>query len=45
MTALGVARLGDGALLAASGADLVVTSFDDVAIDQMAQGRLRPRAA
>lgn len=45
MVALGVARLGDAALLRAAGADLVVASLDDVALDELAQGRLRGRAA
>jgi beta-phosphoglucomutase-like phosphatase (HAD superfamily) len=45
MTALGIARLGDAAGLRAAGADLVVTSLDDVAIDALAEGRLRRRAA
>jgi beta-phosphoglucomutase len=40
MTALGVARLRDAALLRAAGADLVVTSLDEIAIDEMADGRL-----
>jgi beta-phosphoglucomutase len=45
MAALGIARLGDAGLLRAAGADLVVTSLDDVAMDELAQGRLRGRAA
>ena len=40
MTGLGVARLGDAASLRAAGADLVVTSLDDVAIDALIDGRL-----
>jgi beta-phosphoglucomutase len=40
MTALGVARLQDAAQLREAGADLVVTSLDDVAIDDLADGRL-----
>jgi beta-phosphoglucomutase len=40
MAALGVARLGDEALLRAAGADLVVTSLDEVAVAELAQGRL-----
>ncbi len=40
MAALGVARLGDAATLASAGADLVVTSLDDIALDGLAQGRL-----
>lgn len=43
MAALGVARLGDADVLKAAGADLVVTSLDDVAIDDLAAGRLRSR--
>jgi beta-phosphoglucomutase len=44
MTALGVARLGDAIGLRAAGANLVVTSLDDIAIDALAKGRLRQRA-
>lgn len=40
MAALGVARLGDEELLARAGADLVVTTLDDVALDALAEGRL-----
>lgn len=40
MTALGVARLGDEASLRAAGADLVVTSLDEIAIGELAEGRL-----
>jgi beta-phosphoglucomutase len=40
MVALGVARQHDTALLHAAGADLVVTSLDDVALDELAAGRL-----
>ena len=40
MTALGVARLEDAAGLRAAGADLVVTSLDEIAIDQLVDGRL-----
>ncbi len=43
MAALGVARLDDQALLAAAGADLVVTTLDDVSLDGLAEGRLRER--
>ena len=43
MTALGVARLGDAELLVAAGADLVVTSLDEVAIDDLGDGRLGRR--
>jgi beta-phosphoglucomutase len=45
MLALGVARLDDAAGLLAAGADLVVTSLDDVSIDELAAGRLLRRAA
>jgi beta-phosphoglucomutase len=45
MTGLGVARLGDAALLRAADADLVVTSLDEIAIDELAAGRLRRRPA
>lgn len=40
MAALGVARLDDEALLAEAGADLVVTTLDDVAIAALAAGKL-----
>jgi len=40
MAALGIARLGDAALLQAAGADLVVTNLDDVAVDRLVHGRL-----
>jgi beta-phosphoglucomutase-like phosphatase (HAD superfamily) len=40
MAALGVARCGDAHLLREAGADLVVTSLDDIAIDELARGRL-----
>jgi beta-phosphoglucomutase len=40
MTALGVARQDDVASLEAAGANLVVTTLDDVAIDELANGRL-----
>ncbi len=43
MAALGVARLDDEALLLEAGADLVVTSLDDVALDALAKGRLGKR--
>jgi beta-phosphoglucomutase len=45
MAALGVARLGDAALLRAAGAALVVTNLDEVAIDLLADGRLGRRPA
>jgi beta-phosphoglucomutase len=44
MTALGVARLGDAVPLRVAGADLVVTSLDDVDVSELAHGRLRGRA-
>lgn len=40
MTALGVARNSDEALLRTAGADLVVTSLDNVAVDELVDGRL-----
>jgi beta-phosphoglucomutase len=40
MTALGIARNDDAASLEAAKADLVVTSFDEIAIDALADGRL-----
>lgn len=40
LAALGVARLDDQALLQEAGADLVVTTLDDVALDALAAGRL-----
>jgi beta-phosphoglucomutase len=43
MAALGIARLGDTALLRDAGADLVVTSLDDVALEALATGRLCAR--
>ena len=43
MAALGVARHSDAALLRTAGADLVVTSLDDVAVDELASGRLSMR--
>jgi beta-phosphoglucomutase len=46
MTALGVARLDDAASLWGARADLVVTSLDDISIDDLAVGRLpAPREA
>jgi beta-phosphoglucomutase len=41
MTALGVARLHDADPLLASGADLVVTNLDQIALDSLAGGDLR----
>lgn len=43
MAGLGVARRGDAIPLKAAGADLVVTSLDDIAITELGQGRLRRR--
>jgi beta-phosphoglucomutase len=43
MAALGIARLGDEALLRAAGADLVVTSLDQVDIAAVAAGEWRAR--
>ena len=43
MAALGVARHNDAALLRTAGADLIVTSLDDVAVDELINGRLRGR--
>jgi beta-phosphoglucomutase-like phosphatase (HAD superfamily) len=45
MTGLGVARLGDAASLRAAGANLVVRSLDNVALEALAAGRLAGRAA
>jgi beta-phosphoglucomutase len=43
MAALGVARRDDAHLLQAAGADLIVPSLDDIAIDELAAGELRRR--
>lgn len=43
MLAIGVARLNDAALLEAAGADLVVTSLDEVDVAALAEGRLQRR--
>ena len=40
MAALGVARLNDQALLNETGADFVVTSLDDVAVNALSEARL-----
>ena len=40
MAALGVARLGDAKSLWAAGANLVVTSLDEIDLDQLSRGRL-----
>lgn len=45
MDALGVARLGDRDLLVGAGADLVVTTLDDVSLRGLADGRLQERRA
>ena len=45
MAAIGVARLGDEELLAKAGADLVVTTLDDVSMETLAEGRLGRRKA
>ncbi len=45
ITALGVARHGDAALLRTAGADLVVSSLDDIAVDELAGGRMCQRPA
>jgi beta-phosphoglucomutase len=44
MAAIGLARADDEELLAAAGADVVVTSLDDVDPDALARGRLAVRA-
>jgi beta-phosphoglucomutase-like phosphatase (HAD superfamily) len=44
MAALGVARSDDAALLAAAGADLVVTTLDEVDLDGLDEGRLAARS-
>ena len=44
MAALGVARADDAALLSAAGADLVVTTLDDVDLARLAEGRLASRS-
>jgi beta-phosphoglucomutase len=43
MAALGLARAEDEELLEEAGADLVVTSLDDVSLDALAEGRLERR--
>ena len=40
MFALAVARADDAEALRAAGADVVVTSLDELALDQLADGRL-----
>jgi trehalose/maltose hydrolase-like predicted phosphorylase len=43
MAAIGMARLGDEELLAKAGADLVVTTLDDVSLEALAKGQLEQR--
>src|SRR3954452_16216043 len=43
MMGLGIARLGDEALLGTAGADLVVTSLDQIDVTALAQGALRTK--
>jgi beta-phosphoglucomutase-like phosphatase (HAD superfamily) len=43
MKAIGIARLNDETMLASSGADLVVTSLDEVALDPLVAGTLASR--
>ena len=45
MAALGVARLNDRDMLLEAGADLVVTTLDDVSVRALAEGRLEERRA
>ncbi len=45
MAAIGVARLHDSASLAAAGADLVVTSLDQISVDSLVGGLLARRPA
>jgi beta-phosphoglucomutase len=45
MAALGIARLGDEALLRAAAADLVVTNLDQVDLNSLASGTLRAKPA
>jgi len=45
MTALGVARLNDAEPLAAAGADLVVSSLDEISLSGLKQGRICVRSA
>ena len=45
MEGLGVARKNDAAGLRTAGAEIVVTSLDDIAVDELAEGRLRRRPA
>jgi len=45
MEGLGVARKDDAAGLRTAGAKIVVTSLDDIAVDELAEGRLRRQPA
>ena len=45
MTALGVARLNDAAPLGAAGADLVVSSLDEISLSGLRRGRIGVRSA
>jgi beta-phosphoglucomutase len=45
MSAIGIARADDADLLAAAGADLVVTTLDDLDTAALAEGRLAARKA
>ncbi len=45
MAAIGIARAGDAGLLATAGADLVVTTLNDVDTSALAEGRLATRTA
>ena len=45
MAALGMARADDAEALAAAGADLVVTTLDDVDLAALSDGRLAKRGA
>jgi beta-phosphoglucomutase len=45
MAGLGLARADDEDALAAAGADLVVTSLDDVDLDGLREGTLRRKGA
>jgi len=45
MTALGVARLGDAAALWAAGANIVVTSLDEISTDALVEGTLCRRSS
>jgi trehalose/maltose hydrolase-like predicted phosphorylase/beta-phosphoglucomutase-like phosphatase (HAD superfamily) len=45
MAVLGVARQGDEDALLGAGADLVVSTLDDVSVDALAEGRLQMRSA